>query len=126
MTHDAQSLIMSDGTNVLRFLDPATLRVERALTVTAQGMEVPRLNELERIHGEIWANVWQIPEIARIDPQTGHVLAWVDIAPLVPPLSSGDTVDVANGIAYDSTTDRIFVTGKLWPTLYQIRLGPRE
>jgi glutamine cyclotransferase len=126
MTHDAQSLIMSDGTNVLRFLDPATLRVERALTVTAQGMEVPRLNELERIHGEIWANVWQIPEIARIDPQTGHVLAWVDIAPLVPPLSSGDTVDVANGIAYDSTTDRIFVTGKLWPTLYEIRLGARE
>jgi glutaminyl-peptide cyclotransferase len=126
MTHDAQSLIMSDGTNVLRYLDPTTLRVERALTVTAQGMEVPRLNELERIHGEIWANVWQVPEIARIDPQTGHVIAWVDIAPLIPALSSGDTVDVANGIAYDSTSDRIFITGKLWPTLYEIRLGARE
>jgi glutaminyl-peptide cyclotransferase len=126
MTHDERSLIMSDGTNVLRFLDPGTLQVERALTVTAQGMDVPRLNELERIHGEIWANVWQVPEIARIDPETGHVVAWVDIAPLVPPLSPGDTVDVANGIAYDSTGDRIFVTGKLWPTLYEIRIGPRE
>jgi glutamine cyclotransferase len=126
MTHDGHSLIMSDGTNVLRFLDPATLRVERALTVTAQGMDVPRLNELEMIHGEIWANVWQVPEIARIDPQSGHVIAWVDIAPLVPPATPGDTIDVANGIAYDSTSDRIFVTGKLWPTLYEIRLGPRE
>jgi len=126
MTHDAHSLIMSDGTNVLRFLNPATLRVERALTVTAQGMDVPRLNELEMIHGEIWANVWQVPEIARIDPQTGHVIAWVDIAPLIPKTTPGDTIDVANGIAYDSTGDRIFVTGKLWPTLYEIRVGPRE
>lgn len=126
MTHDAHSLIMSDGTNVLRYLDPATLRVQRALTVTAQGMEVPRLNELEMIHGEIWANVWQVPEIARIDPQTGHVIAWVDIAPLVPSTTPGDTIDVANGIAYDSTSDRIFVTGKLWPTLYEIKLGGRE
>lgn len=126
MTHDSRSLIMSDGTNVLRYLDPSTLRVQRALTVTAQGMEVPRLNELELIHGEIWANVWQVPEIARIDTATGHVVAWVDIASLVPSTSQGDTVDVANGIAYDSTSNRIFVTGKLWPTLYEIRLGPRE
>jgi glutaminyl-peptide cyclotransferase len=126
LTHDDQSLIMSDGTNVLRFLDPTTLHVRRALTVTAEGMDVPRLNELERIHGEIWANVWQVPEIARIDPSSGHVVGWVDIASLVPPLSPGDTTDVANGIAYDSTSDRIFVTGKLWPTLYEIRVGPRE
>jgi len=126
LTHDDRSLIMSDGTNVLRFLDPATLRVERALTVTAEGMDVPRLNELERIHGEIWANVWQVPEIARIDPKSGHVIAWLDIAPLVPPLAPGDTIDVANGIAYDSASDRIFVTGKLWPTLYEIRVGARE
>jgi glutaminyl-peptide cyclotransferase len=126
LTHDDRSLIMSDGTNVLRFLDPVTLRVERALTVTAAGMDVPRLNELERIHGEIWANVWQVPEIARIDPQTGHVLGWIDIAPLVPPRSPSDTIDVANGIAFDSATDRIFVTGKLWPTLYQIRVGQKQ
>jgi len=126
LTHDGQSLIMSDGTNVLRYLDPATLRVERALTVTAEGMAVPRLNELERIHGEIWANVWQVPQIARIDPATGHVTGWIDLTPLMSQISAGDTVDVANGIAYDSATDRIFVTGKLWPNLYQIRVGPRE
>jgi glutaminyl-peptide cyclotransferase len=129
LTHDDRSLIVSDGTNVLRFLDPATLRVERGLPVTADGMPVLRLNELERIHGEIWANVWQVPEIARIDPATGQVIGWIDLAPLVPqaqPGTTGDTVDVANGIAYDSAGDRIFVTGKLWPTLYQIRLGPRE
>jgi glutaminyl-peptide cyclotransferase len=126
LTHDDHSLIMSDGTNVLRFLDPATLRVQRALAVTAEGMDVPRLNELERIHGEIWANVWQVPEIARIDPKSGHVIAWIDLGSLVPPLPPGDTIDVANGIAYDSTSDRIFVTGKLWPTLFEIRVGARE
>jgi glutaminyl-peptide cyclotransferase len=126
MTHDEHSLIMSDGTSVLRFIDPATFRVERTLAVTADGNAVSLLNELERIHGEIWANVWQDPKIARIDPTSGHVIAWLDIAPLVPELSPGDTVDVANGIAYDSVADRIFVTGKRWPTLYEIRIGPRE
>ena len=117
---------MSDGTSVLRFLDPKTLRVERTLAVTADGRDVSLLNELERIHGEIWANVWQDQRIARIDPVSGHVIAWLDIAPLVPELTPGDTVDVANGIAYDSAGDRIFVTGKRWPTLYEIRVGPRE
>lgn len=126
LTHDSHSLIMSDGTSVLRFLDPATLHVERTLDVTADGSGVPLLNELERIHGEIWANIWQDPRIARIDPATGHVVAWLDIAPLVPELSLGDTIDVANGIAYDSAADRIFVTGKRWPTLYEIRIGPKE
>ena len=126
LTHDAHSLIMSDGTNVLRFLDPGTLRVERTLTVTAEGMDVPRLNELERIHGEIWANVWQVPEIARIDPASGRVTSWLDIAALVPPTAPGDTIDVANGIAFDSAGDRVFVTGKLWPTLYEIKIGAKE
>ena len=129
LTHDDQSLIMSDGTNVLRFLDPKTLRIVRGLSVSAEGMPVVRLNELERIHGEIWANVWQVPQIARIDPATGQVIGWINLAPLVPQLQPGvthDTVDVANGIAYDSAGDRIFVTGKFWPTLYQIRVGPRE
>lgn len=126
LTHDDRSLIMSDGTNVLRYVDPQTFHVQRTLAVSADGLPVPRLNELERIHGEIWANVWQSTQIARIDPQSGHVIAWIDIAPLVPEHLSTDTVDVANGIAYDSAADRIFITGKLWPTLYQIRLGPRE
>lgn len=129
LTHDDHSLIMSDGTNVLRFLDPKTLRVTRALSVTAEGMPVVQLNELECIHGEIWANVWQVPQIARIDPATGQVIGWIDLAPLVPQTQPGvthDTVDVANGIAYDSAGDRIFVTGKLWPRTYEIRVGRRE
>jgi glutamine cyclotransferase len=126
LTHDEHSLIMSDGTDVLRFLDPKTLRVQRTLAVTADGMTVPRLNELERIHGELWANLWQSPNIARIDPRTGRVIAWVDLTPLTSQVAVGDTIDVANGIAYDSATDRIFVTGKLWPTVYEIRLGPSE
>lgn len=126
LTHDDHSLIMSDGTSVLRFLDPTTFKVQRTLAVTADGMSVPRLNELERIHGELWANVWQSSTIARIDPQSGTVIAWVDISPLTSQIPAGDTVDVANGIAYDSAADRIFVTGKLWSTVYEIRLGARE
>lgn len=126
LTHDDRSLIMSDGTSVLRFIDPATFKVERTLAVTADGMAVPRLNELERIHGEIWANLWESAQVARIDPATGRVIAWVDLSPLIPTVSVGDTLDVANGIAYDSAADRIFVTGKLWPTIYEIRLGARE
>jgi glutamine cyclotransferase len=129
MTHDEHSLIISDGTNVLRYLDPKTMQVQRALAVTAEGMPLVRLNELERIHGEIWANVWQAPQIARIDPATGHVVGWIDLAALVPPPPAAptrDTVDVANGIAYDSAGDRIFVTGKFWPVLYQIKIGGRK
>jgi glutamine cyclotransferase len=126
LTHDEHSLIMSDGTSVLRFLDPTTLKVQRTLAVTADGMSVPRLNELERIHGELWANLWQSSNIARIDPATGKVIAWVDLTPLTSEIAAGDTIDVANGIAYDSAADRIFVTGKLWRSVYEIRVGPRE
>jgi glutaminyl-peptide cyclotransferase len=81
---------------------------------------------LERIHGELWANLWQSSNIARIDPATGRVIAWVDLTPLTSQVPVGDTIDVANGIAYDSVADRIFVTGKLWSTVYEIRLGARE
>ena len=105
------------------------MQVQRALSVSAEGMPLVRLNELERIHGEIWANVWQAPQIARIDPATGHVIGWIDLAALVPPAPvtpTRDTIDVANGIAYDSAGDRIFVTGKYWPVLYQIRIGARQ
>jgi glutaminyl-peptide cyclotransferase len=123
LTHDAHSLIMSDGTSVLRFYDPTTFKLQRSLAVTADGMSVERLNELELIHGELWANVWQTSTIARIDPATGKVISWVDLSPLTGQIPAGDTVDVANGIAYDSAADRIFVTGKLWPALYEIRLA---
>jgi glutaminyl-peptide cyclotransferase len=126
LTHDEHSLIMSDGSSVLKFFDPTTFKVERTLAVTADGMSVPRLNELELIHGELWANIWQSSNIARIDPATGKVIAWVDLSPLTSQIAAGDTIDVANGIAYDSAADRIFVTGKLWPAVYEIRLGNRE
>src|SRR6202021_589378 len=82
--------------------------------VSADGMSVPRLNELELIHGELWANLWQSSNIARIDPATGKVIAWVDLSPLTTQIAAGDTVDVANGIAYDSVTDPLFAPGKLW------------
>jgi glutaminyl-peptide cyclotransferase len=123
MTHDSVSLIMSDGTNVLRFLDPTTLHVESALSVTAAGLPVSKLNELEWIKGEIWANVWQTPQIARINPHTGAVSSWVDLTSIMPSGADADSVDVANGIAYDSVGDRVFVTGKRWPVLFEIKVA---
>jgi glutamine cyclotransferase len=126
LTHDSVSLIMSDGTSVLRFLDPTTLHVQNALSVTAQGLPVPKLNELEWIKGEIWANVWQTTQIARINPHTGAVNSWLDISSLLPAGADADSADVANGIAYDSAADRIFVTGKRWPVVFEIKPnGPK-
>jgi len=126
LTHDSASLIMSDGTNVLRFLDPRTLAVQHTLGVTDGGRPVERLNELEWMRGEILANIWQTNQIARIDPGTGQVRGWIDLTALRPPSLYADTTDVLNGIAYDSTHDRLFVTGKLWPTLFEIRLRPQS
>ncbi|MGK6354493.1 glutaminyl-peptide cyclotransferase [Sphingomonas sp. DT-207] len=121
ITHDGKSLIMSDGTPTLRFLDPETQAQQRTLTVTAAGCPVDELNELEWIDGEIWANIWRTDLIARIDPATGKVKAFVDVAALGPPAPSVD--EVPNGIAYDAAAKRIFVTGKMWPQLYQVRLS---
>ncbi len=126
LTHDSASLIMSDGTDVLRYLDPTTLRVTKALAVTSGGLPVQRLNELEWIKGQIWANIWQTPQIARIDPHTGAVVGWIDLTNLVPTGSQFDSVNVANGIAYDSAGDRVFVTGKRWPVLFEIKLEPAK
>jgi glutaminyl-peptide cyclotransferase len=121
LTHDGKSVIMSDGTAVLRFLDPDTLAQQRTLAVTAAGCPVAKLNELEWIDGEIWANIWQTDLIARIDPQSGKVKGFVDVTPLGP--TSPDIDEVPNGIAYDAAAKRIFVTGKLWPELYEVRLA---
>jgi glutaminyl-peptide cyclotransferase len=121
ITHDGKSLIMSDGTPVLRFLDPESFAQQRTLTVTAAGCPVDELNELEWIDGEIWANVWRTDLIARIDPATGKVRGFVDVAALGPPAPGVD--EVPNGIAYDAAAKRIFVTGKMWPQLYQVRLS---
>ena len=122
LTSDGEALILSDGTEVLRFLDEGSLQLKRTLVVHDGPHPVRYLNELEWIRGEIWANVWNRDKIARIEPQTGQVLGWLDLANFVPPVRHQDPAAVANGIAYDPGTGRVFVTGKLWPELYEIRL----
>lgn len=119
LTNDGSALIMSDGSPTLRFLDPRTFGVIRLLTVHDAGALVERLNELEFVRGEIWANVWQSNRIARISPKSGRVIGWIDLTGLIDPAESAKA-DVLNGIAYDRTGDRIFVTGKLWPWLFQV------
>ena len=124
LTQDGRSLILSDGTAALRFLDPGTFKERRRIAVTAQGRPVAQLNELEWVNGEVWANIWQTPRIARIDPATGAVKGWIDLSALVRLNASADPDKVANGIAYDQRSKRLFVTGKRWPKLYEIRLKP--
>ena len=124
LTHDGRELIMSDGTAELRFLDPETMQETRRVRVTANGRAVDRLNELEFVKGEVWANIWMSPRIARIDPTTGNVTGWIDLSDLVHQTTSGHPDAVLNGIAYDSAGDRVFVTGKYWPRLYEIELTP--
>ena len=122
LTHDGTSLVMSDGTDTLRFLDPATFAERRRVKVTAAGEPVRDLNELEFVKGEIFANVWQSDYVARINPRNGRVSGWVDFRGLLTPRERAST-DVLNGIAYDAAGDRLFVTGKLWPKLFEIRLA---
>ena len=122
LTRDADSLILSDGTDRLRFIDPADYRVRRTITVTDGGRAVTQLNELEYVKGEIFANVWHQNRVARIDPQTGRVRGWIDLSGLLEPGDISDEEAVLNGIAYDESGDRLFVTGKLWPKLFEVRL----
>ena len=121
LTHDGTSLIMSDGTDALRFLDPVTFAERRRLRVTAVGAPVRELNELEYVNGEVFANLWQTDYVARINPKTGTVSGWIDLRALLPPRERAGT-DVMNGIAFDEARDRLFVTGKLWSKLFEIRL----
>ena len=111
---------MSDGTATLYRRDPQTFAETGRVDVQAGGDLVPMLNELEYVNGEIFANIWQTDVIARIDPATGEVVGWIDLAGLLDAPVSDQPVDVLNGIAYDAATDRLFVTGKLWPTLFEI------
>ncbi|HEX9933517.1 MAG TPA: glutaminyl-peptide cyclotransferase [Allosphingosinicella sp.] len=122
LTQDGRHIIMSDGTPTLRFLDPATMREVRRVTVTSAGQPVPSLNELEFVRGAILANVWMTSRIARIDPASGRVTGWIDLAPLVRENRGGGEDNVLNGVAYDAAGDRLFVTGKNWPRLYEIDL----
>ncbi len=113
-------LIMSDGTDTLRFIDPAQFRVTGLLKVTAEGRPVAMLNELEYVNGEILANIWQTDRIARIDPVSGHVIGWIDLAALHRRAGVFGPDQVANGIAYDAPHHRLYVTGKEWPLLFEI------
>jgi glutaminyl-peptide cyclotransferase len=124
MTRDTKNIYMSDGTAQLRVLDPRTMAELRRIDVTFDGRPVERLNELEWVKGEIFANVWMGRRIARIDPKSGKVTGWIDLSPLVAEHSPGDPDSVLNGIAYDAAKDRLFVTGKNWAKLFEIRLVP--
>ena len=126
LTRNSQHLIMSNGTNTLQFLDPEDFSIAKTLDVKVDDRPLPNLNELEWINGEIWANIWQTNFIARINPGTGQVSSWIDLSGL---LEKAPTVnpyaDVLNGIAV-APDGRIFVTGKLWPALFEIKLVPRS
>ena len=122
LTQNGRDIILSDGSPRLHFLDPATLRERRHLDVSGDGAPISNLNELEWVDGEIFANVWQTNYIARIDPVTGQVKAWIDLSGLPETVGAHDPDNVLNGIAYDNVGRRLFVTGKRWPHLYEIRL----
>jgi len=126
LTHNATDLIMSDGSASLRFIDPKTMMEKRRLLVTDAGIIIRDLNELEWVNGEIYANIWQTNFIARISPASGKVLGWIDLTGLLSPEDQRGGVDVLNGIAYDGTARRLFVTGKLWPKLFEIRIVARK
>ncbi len=123
LTHDGKSLILSDGSHQLRFLDPVTFQEQRKINVYDKDRRVEELNELEYVKGEIFANIWQAREgmIVRIDPKDGNVLGWIDLRDLKDEQDSPEA-DVLNGIAYDAAQDRLFVTGKKWSKMFEIRL----
>ncbi|MEE4109570.1 MAG: glutaminyl-peptide cyclotransferase [Halieaceae bacterium] len=125
ITHDGESLIYSDGSASLYFLDPDGITVRRTLTVTVNGRPLPRLNELEYVDGQIWANVWTANQIVRIDPGSGAVTAIADLSGLLPREERTPDTDVLNGIAWDERAKALWVTGKRWPWIYRIRLEAR-
>ncbi len=124
LTHDGKRLILSDGTSTLRFLDPKTFDVVKRVKVRAVNGPVDKLNELEYRKGEILANVWYSDRIARISPESGEILGWIDLSTLYPARLRSSKEDVLNGIAYDEAKDRLLVTGKNWPKIYEIELVP--
>jgi glutaminyl-peptide cyclotransferase len=127
LTHDETQLILSDGTSYLRFFDPHSFKQNRRIRVTDEaGRPVENLNELEFVHGVIYANIWQTDQIVRISPRNGKLLGRIDLTGLIDKRELDSPDAVLNGIAYDATTDRLFVTGKLWPKLFEIKLTPHH
>lgn len=122
LTQDGKHLILSDGTDAIHFLNPETFAEIRSIRVKDHGVPVKDLNELEYIHNQIYANVWMTNKIARISPGTGKVLGWIDLTGILPDIFVRNPGAVLNGIAYDSACERLFVTGKLWPRLFEIRV----
>lgn len=122
LTHDGKSLIMSDGTHQIRFIDPVTFQEQRRISVMDKLDRIEELNELEYVKGEIFANIWQTDRIVRIDPKDGTILGWIDLRGLLKDEDQRADTDVLNGIAYDPAQDRLYVTGKKWPKLFEIRI----
>ena len=125
LTTDGHEIFMSNGTSEIRVLDPSTLTEKRHLTVHDGTNRIDELNELEFVDGELFANIWQTDRIARISPRTGEVVGWIDLKGLLSPVYRLESGAVLNGIAYDSERKRLFVTGKLWPKLFEIQLVPK-
>ena len=125
LTTAAEALVLSDGTPTLRFLDPDTLAEKRRVTVTVRGRALDQLNELEMVDGEVFANVWRTDYIVAIDPADGRITKVIDAGALTREVAVRDVDAVLNGIAWDAKSRRLFVTGKLWPTLFEVRLVPR-
>ena len=124
MTRTATELITSDGTATLRFRDPNTFKETRHIVVKDGAKTIDQLNELEYVKGEIYANVWHSDRIARISPRDGHVIAWIDLTGILPDDQRVNSESVLNGIAYDAQHDRLFVTGKQWPAIFEIKVLP--
>jgi glutamine cyclotransferase len=126
ITYDGRNFVMSDGSATLYFLDPWSLKESGRLEVYDDKGPVVRLNELEYVKGEIFANVWGEDRVARIDPATGRVTGWIELGGLLSAADRKNPVDVLNGIAYDQETGKLYVTGKLWPRLFEIKIVPRK
>jgi len=122
LTHDGERFILSDGSSRLHFIEPGTFQIIGGVEVTFQGEPIKHLNELEFIRGEVFANILATDDIVRIDPVTGEVVGWIDLGGILPEALRTYTTDVLNGIAFDPDGNRLFVTGKKWPQLYEIRL----
>lgn len=125
LTTNGQEIFLSDGTSAIRVLDGNTLQEKRRFNVRDGDAPVTELNELEFVHGEILANVWHTDRIARISPKTGRVTGWIDLSGILSPIYRRDEDAVLNGIAYDAKGNRLFVTGKLWPSIFEIQLVPK-